>query len=211
MELYPLFPLELVVFPLEKLNLHIFETRYKELISDSMNENIVFGIPTYHKKEPMQYGSLLRLIRIDKKYSDGRMDVKTEGIQVFRLHEYLETYPEKLYPGGYIENLDLDIKSEIVTALKIKEKLLELYDFMKIKSIPDALKRENYITFEIAHKVGFNRNQEYEFLQIPTEYKRQEFLLNHLNHLIPIARNMEEMRQKIQNNGHFKDVLPPNI
>ncbi|RZK88875.1 MAG: peptidase, partial [Hymenobacter sp.] len=34
MRLLPLFPLNLVAFPGEKLNLHIFEPRYRELVRD---------------------------------------------------------------------------------------------------------------------------------------------------------------------------------
>ena len=95
--------------------------------------------------------------------------------------------------------------------MQIKEKLLELYNFMNIQTIPKPLEKNNFYTFEIAHKVGFNSDQEYQFLQIPTENDRQEYMLAHLNSLIPFARNMEEMRKKIQQNGHFKDILPPKI
>ncbi len=211
MTLYPLFPLELVVFPLENLNLHIFESRYKQLIQDCAESGSLFGIPCYRKDKPMAYGTLIRLIRIDKKYADGRMDIKTAGVRVFRLNQYLETYPDKLYPGGYIEKMELDLEPKIVHRQEIKDKIFEIYNFMNIKAIPKALKKDEYYTFEIAHKAGLNKDQEYEFLQINTEVKRQEYLINHLDYLIPIAKNMEEMRRKIQKNGHFKDVLPPKV
>ena len=41
----PLFPLQIVVFPGEDLNLHIFEPRYKELIGECKDKGIHFGIP----------------------------------------------------------------------------------------------------------------------------------------------------------------------
>lgn len=211
MELYPLFPLELVVFPLEKLNLHIFEPRYKQLVQDCAESGSLFGIPCYRRDEPMNYGSLVRLVRIEKKYVDGRMDIRTVGVCVFRLNQFLETHPNKLYPGGHIEKMELDLASEMVLRQEIKDKLLELYESMNIKAIPEALRKDEYFTFEIVHKAGLNRDQEYEFLQINTEIKRQEYLLTHLDRLIPIAKNMEEMRRKIQKNGHFKDVLPPKV
>jgi hypothetical protein len=36
---------------------------------------------------------------------------------------------------------------------------------------------EQFITFEVAHYVGFSLEQEYEFLCIPTEHERQIYLI----------------------------------
>ena len=43
----PFFPLQSVFFPGEKVPLHIFEERYKQLINDCRKEAITFGIPVY--------------------------------------------------------------------------------------------------------------------------------------------------------------------
>ena len=209
MALYPLFPLEIVVFPLEELNLHIFEPRYRQLIHDCADENILFGIPYFRRTQEMKYGSLVKLVSIEKKYPNGRMDIRTQGVSAFEINHYLEIYPDKKYPGGYLTKLNLDLELDILACSKIFEQLLELYQFMDIKSVPKALNNESFYTFEIAHKVGLNQDQEYHLLQIPTERERQEYIISHLEALIPIARNMEEIRKKIERNGHFKDILPP--
>src|SRR6187455_311175 len=41
----PIFPLGIVVFPGENLNLHIFEPRYKQLIKECFEQKKPFGIP----------------------------------------------------------------------------------------------------------------------------------------------------------------------
>lgn len=211
MSLVPLFPLELVVFPLEKLNLHIFEPRYRQLISDCQQGDIHFGIPTYRKGFAMDYGTMVKLKRIEKVHDDGRMDISTEGVELFRINEYLDVYPDKLYPGGRVTTLPLYLDKDDTKCDEIRDMLIDMYNFMNIQKSPKALSKEVFSTFEIAHKVGFNQDQEYEFLQITTEHERQDYLINHLKLLLPVARNMEEMRKKIQLNGHFKDVLPPKI
>ncbi|OYX15751.1 MAG: peptidase, partial [Algoriphagus sp. 32-45-6] len=43
----PFFPLKLVAFPDEELNLHIFEPRYRELLADMESEEKTMGICTY--------------------------------------------------------------------------------------------------------------------------------------------------------------------
>src|SRR6266576_3115219 len=42
----PIFPLGIVVYPGEDLNLHIFEPRYKQLINECHAGKKPFGIPT---------------------------------------------------------------------------------------------------------------------------------------------------------------------
>ena len=45
----PLFPLNIVVYPGEELNLHIFEPRYKQLISECFNDKKEFGVAPVFK------------------------------------------------------------------------------------------------------------------------------------------------------------------
>ncbi|MEE9373821.1 MAG: LON peptidase substrate-binding domain-containing protein [Saprospiraceae bacterium] len=211
MQVYPLFPLQIVVFPHEDLNLHIFEPRYIELIGDCKENGLKFGIPTFRKGYKLDYGTLVELTKIEKTYPDGRMDIRTKGIEVLRVKKYLNKIPEKLYPGGELALIKMDVEADEDKCERIRDLLMELYSFMNIKVKPKALEKDIFYSTEVAHKAGFNFNQEYHFLQLFTEYERQEYLLDHLQTLIPVAKNMEEMRKKIQLNGHFKDILPPKV
>ncbi len=210
MMLIPLFPLEIVVFPYESLNLHIFEPRYRELIQDCEKENIHFGIPYHRDKHPLKYGSIVRLESISNVYADGKMDIKTRGIRPFEVKRYIKTYPQKSYPGAYVEELYWEDEADSELRISIRAQLEELYQYMKIPKRPEGL-HEDFITFQIAHKVGFNKDQEYAFLQMTTEKERQIYMLNHLKRMIPMIKEAEEMRQKIQLNGHYKYLTPPEL
>lgn len=52
----PIFPLDIVVYPGEHLNLHIFEPRYKQLIRECLDEQKHFGIPSVQKKTYAGHG-----------------------------------------------------------------------------------------------------------------------------------------------------------
>lgn len=210
MKLVPLFPLSLVVFPFEELNLHIFEPRYKQLISDCIEGELEIGIPFYEAGHKMKFGSLVKVLEVSKRYEDGRMDIKTVGVKPFELQRYRVTYPEKLYPGGYVTELYWDKDGSPRHREEIRRLLAELYEFMNIQEAPKALNK-SFLTFEIAHKVAFNKDQEYAFLQIIGEMDRQEYMIAHLSKMIPVIREAEEMRRKIQLNGHFKHIQPPDI
>lgn len=66
----PLFPLKLVAFPGEQLNLHIFEPRYKQLIKDIETSKGTFGIAVYLDKL-MPFGTEVELEEVSKVYDDG--------------------------------------------------------------------------------------------------------------------------------------------
>jgi hypothetical protein len=61
----------------------------------------------------------------------------------------------------------------------------------------------------LAHKVGFNLDQELEFVKISTEEDRQTYMLNHLMRLLPIADEMKTLRKRAEMNGHIQNLKPP--
>lgn len=210
MKLVPLFPLQIVVFPYEELNLHIFEPRYRELIKDCEADDVVFGIPYYEEDVIMKYGTFVRLKEVAQVYEDGRMDIKTVGLRPFEIKRYAKIYPGKTYPGGYVTELFWEKEGDIRKTKEIRDKLRVLYEYMNIQKWPAELDGD-FITFEVAHKVGLSREQEHALLQIVSEVDRQLYILDHLNKMIPMVREAEQMRKKVQMNGYFKNLIPPEI
>ena len=208
-QILPLFPLQLVAFPSENLNLHIFEPRYRQLMKECEEENITFGIPAFINGSVQEYGTELELVEIVKRYPDGKLDVKTRGIGIFRIEEFYSRSPNKLYPGAKVKKMNIQHQGDILLSSKTVKQIAELFKLMRIdKSIPKA---DDFFTFSMGHHVGFSIEQEYELLCIQSESDRQEFMHAHLNKLIPMVREMEELRKRVQMNGHFKDVIPPKV
>ena len=81
----PIFPLNIVVYPGENLNLHIFEPQYKQLINECKETNKPFGIPVVIENKVQEFGTLLEIVEVSKEYESGEMDIKTKGIKVFRM------------------------------------------------------------------------------------------------------------------------------
>jgi len=207
----PLFPLNLVVFPGEKLNLHIFEPRYRELVQDCAQQKLTFGIPPFINNKMQKVGTELKLISIEKIYDDGKMDVKTEGVGLFEIVEFQRNVQGKLYSGAVISERKFDQDSgDVMNKKMIHDRIKELFKFMNIhKAIPNDF--EHILTFKIAQHVGFNIDQKYKLLQIEDELLRQQFMIDHLDDLLPVVKEMEMLRRRIQMNGHFKNIKPPNF
>ena len=206
----PLFPLNVVVFPGEKLNLHIFEPRYKQLIQDCMEQTSTFGIPTYINNGVGLFGTELRILGVEKKYETGEMDIRTEGLKTFKIIKFDRQAPGKLYAGGKVKEVEEVDDEDIVTKLQIKELLRQLYDILGISSLYLDLP-ENFKSFDIAHHLGLNTEQEYLLLQCEGEATRQEMILQHLNNVLPILSETERLKELVKQNGHFKNLTPPNF
>jgi Lon protease-like protein len=206
----PLFPLKLVVYPGENLNLHIFEPRYKQLINECDEKGITFGIPAYIGEEVQPIGTEIELAAIDQRYPNGEMDIRTKGTGLFKTLTFFKKLENRLYAGGEIEPVVFDRDTDFTKNEKIHHHLGELYKILQIKK-PLPANTPDFHTFDIAHLVGFSLEQEYELLSIPVERDRQAYMLEHLERLLPMAREMEELRKKVQMNGHFKNILPPEF
>ena len=206
----PLFPLKMVVFPGESLNLHIFEPRYKQLIRECEQNGVTFGIPAFIDKKVMDFGTEIQLEKIVKRHDDGKMDIKTKAIGVFKIKEFFSVAPNKLYAGADIERLTASNRGAREMYERILLSVSELFRILNInKEIPKN--PSSFTTFDIAHHVGFSIEQEYQLLCISSERERQNYMLRHLQKLIPVVKDMERLRKKAQMNGHFKNVLPPKF
>lgn len=206
----PLFPLSIVVFPGEKLNLHIFEPRYKQLIIDCLEQEKTFGIPAFIKSEVGTFGTEVEILEVEKKYANGEMDIRTKGLSVFKVLQFDKMAPGRLYSGGEVETVENSFDEDVITKLKIKEHLQKLYDSLGLENFYLDLP-ENFTSYDIAHHLGLNTEQEYTLLQIETEVDRQEAILLHLQQVVPIVLETERLKERVRLNGHFKNLTPPNF
>ncbi|NDK55420.1 LON peptidase substrate-binding domain-containing protein [Pontibacter fetidus] len=206
----PLFPLNIVVYPGEKLNLHIFEPRYKQLVLDCIMSGKNFGIPTYIQNSVGQFGTEVEILGIEKKYDNGEMDIRSKGTRVFKVLKFDRTAPGRLYAAGEVEWVTYADDEDIVTKTRIRECMEKLYEALGLKSLSMDLKTD-FKSFDIAHQLGLNLDQEYALLQMLHESDRQEAILQHLENILPIVLETEKLKERVKLNGHFKYLKPPEF
>lgn len=193
------------MYPGEQLNLHIFEPRYKQLISECAESKKPFGIPSVIENKVNETGTLARVVEITKVYDDGKMDIKTEGLEVFTILEVIKELPGKLYSGAIVnypantEKGNRVLMQSIIVAVRELHKLLNITkDFKKTD--------EELWSYDVAHHAGLSLAEEYELLQLLHELQRQEYLKRHLKKVIPVIAEMETLKTRVKLNGHFKDL-----
>ena len=203
-KMLPLFPLNLVVFPHEELNLHIFEPRYKQLINDCLKEKSTFGIPS-HVINKIEFGTEVEITEVSKTYEDGRMDIKTKGLREFKVINFQNPWQNKDYAGGLVELLNIVEDEDPQLKIEILEKAKELFQWLQIDKDIDLSTGE---INSFIHKIGLKPEEEYKLIQIPAQSLRQQFILDHLAKIIPMLERAEKAKEKIRMNGHFKHLDP---
>ncbi|MFB6247828.1 MAG: LON peptidase substrate-binding domain-containing protein [Salinibacter sp.] len=205
----PLFPLNLVLYPGERLPLHIFEDRYKELTRYCLDHDVPFGIVRVEDDDLATVGTTARIQEVVSRYDDGRLDIAVEGEERFELREM---YDEKSYFTGDVvlledeqSEVDLDLKERVITQ---HMKLLELAG----RTVrPDLYEDVQTLSYVLARNAALDGDQKQKLLELTSENDRIEYLIQHFESLIPRVEQKEDVHRRIRSNGHFKDFPPEEV
>jgi Lon protease-like protein len=206
----PIFPLSIVVYPHEHLNLHIFEPKYKQLVNECFEQKKPFGMPVVINNKMNDIGTLLEITEISKTYENGEMDIKTKGKKIFRILETIDSVPDRLFSGAIVNYPNNHEHGKRLLMEKVIVAVRELHRLLNVKK-PLHKNEEDLWSYDVAHAAGLTLEQEYELLTLLNELHRQEYLKRHLAIVIPVVAEMEALKEKIKLNGHFKNISGFNI
>jgi len=155
----PLFPLNIVALPKEKIPLHIFEPRYKRMIKNSINSGEPFGIIHQDQDGFKSIGCSVKIVNVIKEYSSGEFDIIVEGQQCFQIETKIQE-DDNLWIGtvSFLKdqhqiNEDLldkirDQYLHIIMKLGINEDMerhinkKNSFDFIEFVNLPNKIKQE---------------------------------------------------------------------
>ncbi|MEP6637473.1 MAG: LON peptidase substrate-binding domain-containing protein [Acidobacteriota bacterium] len=92
----PLFPLPIVLFPGVPLPLHVFEPRYRQMLSDVRAGNNFFGLSYFDASEsdselpPPGHVGCVAEVGESQPLPDGRSNILTVGLIRYRVEDYVE-------------------------------------------------------------------------------------------------------------------------
>ncbi len=138
------------------------------------------------------------------------MDLTVEGLNVFKILEIIKEVPDKLYSGAIVNYPENEIMLRVEMMKYILNSIRELHRLLKVtKDIkkPD----DQLLSYDLAHHAGLNIEEEYELLGLLREDQRLEYLKRHLKKLLPLAGGVESLKERIQMNGHFRELKGFNL
>ncbi len=201
----PVFPLQMVAFPYEEVALHIFEPRYRKLIASCEDDGTSFVLVPIVDEKISQLGTVLKLKTIVKRYEDGRMDVICRGTHTFKIEKFLAepSYAQAHRGSGmYIER---DDTSELVLQERLLTCYTRLHTVIHTERQP-ALHAESPLSYQIAHTCGMNAAQQVKLLELNRERDRLQFLIKHLENVLPILDAIQKTKEKATENSSFQEV-----
>jgi len=164
----PLFPLNMIVLPFEKVPLHIFEDRYKKMISNSIANNSPFGIVSNNKGSVDTIGCTLNVTKIIKHYETGEYDLIATGKKCFQILDKIKK--DNLWIGN-IEYLQNPVTEQGSLLKSVQNKYLEL--LIKIGKEKDfELYMDKEISFQFLAGISLPIDIKRNILLLENEMKR---------------------------------------
>ena len=198
----PIFELPVVILPGELLPLHIFEERYKRLISHCLDNAEPFGI-VFRDEEGNAHriGCMARVTEVVERFDDGRLNVVVAGEQPFKV---LERFEAGDFPAGEVEPIDAnDDRSEEEdpeAASMAREAFAELVKQVSGEP-PDAGELEAETSYGIAARVELPAETKQALLELRSEPGRMRMLGNALRALVAALARSSEIAERAKMNG----------
>ena len=126
-----LFPLGIVLLPTERVPLHIFEPRYRELIGECIDEERDFGLVYADDQGVRELGTRARVDEVIERFDDGRMNVLVEGGERFRVERMTRGRSFMTAEVAPVDDeeaaqLSFRLAAQVELAPESKQELLEL-------------------------------------------------------------------------------------
>jgi ATP-dependent Lon protease len=200
-----LFPLELVLVPTERVPLHVFEPRYKELVGECLERGEEFGIVLSKESGDVHHvGTRAAIVEVLQVLPDGRMHIVVEGGDRFRL---LEVDHERSYDTGTIEELvDQDDPPEPADVERAFETFKRLQETVGAPGQPPDPASPQF-DYTVAGRVEFSNASKQELLELTSPRQRFARLADLLEHALDALVIDRELRKRAQGNGK---VIPPS-
>ena len=196
-----LFPLGLVLLPTEQVPLHIFEPRYRELITECVDADEPFGLVYADEAGVRQVGTLATVVEVTDRFEDGRLNVVVEGGERFRLVGLTEG---RSFQTGTIEPLadsdDPAPKEDVERAVALFGRLVELTG-ADVELPVEELEPPSYAIgsrFELAVELKL------ELLEETSERVRLRRVCEILETVATAVTRQREIAERASTNGHVE-------
>jgi Lon protease-like protein len=201
-----LFPLPIVLVPTERIPLHIFEPRYKELIGECIENGDEFGLVLAAGDGAVhEIGTRAAVAQVLDTLDDGSMNIVVEGGDRFRL---LDLTSGRTFTTGVVEPLEDDdeppVAADVERATDVFKQLADAAD--SDVDFPDP--QSPLYDFELAARVDFAIDSKQELLAMTSPRERMRTLISLLETALDAVRLELTLRERAGRNGKVAPLEP---
>jgi len=198
---FPLFPLPVVLLPTEVIPLHIFEDRYKTMITLCLEEGTEFGIVWLSDDGLKEIGCTARVAEVLEEMDDGRMNILVRGGSPFRL---LEKQEDHVYPAGKIELLgDQSVEDDDEAGGEARERYADLLERLTNER-PETAALAELSAYEMAASVEIDLDVKQGLLELRSEEERLRLLARLFKAGIKRVELARDISERAGKNGKVK-------
>ena len=194
-----LFPLGIVLLPTERIPLHIFEERYRELIGECLEHGTEFGLLLADDDGMRRTGTRAAVVEVVRRFPDGRLDILVEGGERFRLEAL--TVGRSFMTGEVIpiEDAGEDVPEppEVARCVEAYHRLADAAG-----EAADDLDEFGSIAFQVAARVDLPTGVKQELLENLSERDRLGRVASLLEELEPAVRRRRLAEDRASGDGH---------
>jgi Lon protease-like protein len=196
-----LFPLGLVLLPGERLPLHIFEPRYKELVGECLAEERPFGIVLSDDSGLKEVGTEASVIEVLERFDDGRLNIVVEGGERFRV---VELTSGRAFQTGEVEEVS---DEEVAVDEEDAERALGLFQELRElvgSDVEEPEEGERVLSFALASRVDFGLDPKQKLLELTSEAERLTLVIELLEGALTAVREEQARRDLASRNGKLR-------
>ena len=193
-----LFPLGIVLLPTERLPLHVFEDRYKELVEECLEQDAEFGLVYADSDGIRDVGTRARVAEVLTRFEDGRLNILVEGGERFQVEELTDGrsfHTAQVSPVADAE--DAADAAAIEDAMRMFGVLRDVTG--SEVELPDPGSPQ--LSFALAGKVELAAGEKLMLLRELSERRRIELVQELLEHAVLAARRMRRAAERATTNG----------
>jgi len=196
-----LFPLGIVLLPTERIPLHIFEERYKELIGECLQADQEFGLIFADDDGMRTTGTRAAVVEVLERFPDGRLNIVVEGKDRFRV---VHVTSGRSFDTAEVEELADQDQAGVPGEEVLAECLLAYRRLADAAGAePDEFDpSEGSVAFQIAAVIDFAPELKQELLELRSEGERLVKLADLLDRAVDSVLLQQTARERAAGNGH---------
>ena len=211
----PLFPLPVVLFPGVPLPLHIFEPRYRQMLTDVRASNNFFGLSYFDSSSattdlpPAGHVGCVAEITETQLLPDGRSNILTIGLIRYRVEGYVDRgEPYLVARISFFE--DQEESEELLTesSRQVAETFTRIARAVRIinderASLPDISDTEpQRLSFLVAAAIEIDAELKQELLELQSTSERLQRLSDMLSRAVSSYEERARVHELAKRNGH---------
>jgi Lon protease-like protein len=211
----PVFPLPVVLFPGVPLPLHIFEPRYRQMLTDIGDGNKLFGVSYFdsttatNEVPPAGHVGCVAEVTQTQVFPDGRSNILTLGVVRYRIESYVERGdPYLVAKLSYFEDEEEDEAALVGLTKEVAEAFTRIAQAVRTinderTTLPDISDTEpQRLSFLVAAAMEIEAEVKQEMLEMRSTFARLERLRAMLSVAVKGYEERARIHELAKGNGH---------